>query len=385
MNCINCNLHKTRTKMVLGKGSESPDILILGEAPGREEDTTGTPFVGKAGLLLDFITAHSDVSQYKVRYDNIVKCRPVATGEYGYINRTPTEHEINSCFPILEKDIALLKPKVIITLGKVPTSIILNQKSRSFTIGNIRSTKHFYKNIPVIPSWHPSGILRRGYKDGVEETISDLNYAVNIIKGVNENIYPFLIDTKDKFNNIISALHNADTFSADIETSKKGEIIGISFSWVEDYGVYVPFLVYDGLSLQKYWQEDNTSVIYKITKLITDKYSNIVYHNAPFDTLEMYKHWGIPIGECIDTMLMWGAVEDTRMSGNRAIRKLDYLADRFFPWVKGYKKEVTDRFSSSDDIDFGKIPLDIMYKYGATDAIVTLKLYNLFTKMLQES
>ena len=172
-NCQQCVLSKTRNKVVFGKGNENSDILIIGEAPGKEEDLTAEPFVGRAGKLLTEILLSIKLSRDDVYITNTVKCRPPE-------NRNPSSDEIESCASYLDKQISLISPKVIILLGKVAAERILNS---SEPMVSLRKKIHYYKDtkIPTVVFYHPAYLLRSpGEKRKVWEDILFMKDNINV-------------------------------------------------------------------------------------------------------------------------------------------------------------------------------------------------------------
>ena len=149
--CRLCQLHKTRNKVVPGDGSPSPRLLLVGEGPGAMEDRSGQPFVGRAGQYLERWLAAINLDRHKDCYiTNIVKCRPPN-------NRDPQPEESDACFPYLEQQLALLRPRVICTLGRVSTQILTRRREG---IGALRGGTYACKGIPLVPTYHPSAVLR---------------------------------------------------------------------------------------------------------------------------------------------------------------------------------------------------------------------------------
>lgn len=148
--CIKCDLCKTRTQTVFGSGNKNADWMIIGEAPGQSEDQQGLPFVGKAGLLLTEMLRAIGLNREEVFIANIVKCRPPA-------NRDPQPIEIATCKPYLSRQIALLKPKIIVALGRVAAQALLNTDQ---PIGKLRGKRHALNDTPVIVVYHPAYLLR---------------------------------------------------------------------------------------------------------------------------------------------------------------------------------------------------------------------------------
>ncbi|MGP1458104.1 MAG: uracil-DNA glycosylase [Treponema sp.] len=149
--CTACKLASTRKNVVPGTGAENPDVLIIGEGPGEEEDRQGLPFVGRAGQLLDKMLNAIELDRKANCFiANIVKCRPPK-------NRDPEPDECASCRTFLDAQIAALQPKMILTMGRIASHNLLNTEN---SIGRLRSRFYEYKNIPLLVTYHPSALLR---------------------------------------------------------------------------------------------------------------------------------------------------------------------------------------------------------------------------------
>jgi uracil-DNA glycosylase len=161
--CTRCKLHKGRNSIVYGEGDPKAAIVFVGEGPGFDEDQQGRPFVGAAGqLLTDIIEKGMKIKRVEVYICNIVKCRPPN-------NRNPEPDEVEACIGFVRKQITAINPRVIVTLGNVPTQNLLNTKQG---ITRIRGTWQEYHGIPVMPTFHPSYLLRSpGEKKKVWEDI----------------------------------------------------------------------------------------------------------------------------------------------------------------------------------------------------------------------
>lgn len=149
--CRACGLCAQRRQAVFGVGDENPDWLFIGEGPGADEDAQGEPFVGQAGKLLDNMLAALEISRgNKVYIANAVKCRPPG-------NRTPEAAEMAACWPYLERQIALLKPKIIVLLGKAAVHAVLHDDK---SLASLRGKPFEYAGIPVVVTYHPAYLLR---------------------------------------------------------------------------------------------------------------------------------------------------------------------------------------------------------------------------------
>jgi len=150
--CITCALHKGRTQTVFGVGSRQAQWMIIGEAPGADEDRQGEPFVGRAGKLLNAMLLAIGLKREEVYIANVVKCRPPN-------NRDPLPEEAAACEPYLKRQIALLQPKVILVVGRIAAHNLLKTDS---TLGALRGKRFSYADtsIPVVVTYHPAYLLR---------------------------------------------------------------------------------------------------------------------------------------------------------------------------------------------------------------------------------
>lgn len=148
--CETCGLCSTRTNTVPGQGAPHPELVFVGEGPGEQEDLQGLAFVGRSGQLLTRMIGAMGLDRETVWIGNIVKCRPPK-------NRTPTPEEMEACIPFLKEQLGLLKPKVIVCLGATAAKGLLGQTPG---ISKIRGTWHKFEGIDVMPTYHPSYLLR---------------------------------------------------------------------------------------------------------------------------------------------------------------------------------------------------------------------------------
>lgn len=148
--CTACGLHKGRTQTVFGVGNINAELMIIGEAPGMNEDLKGEPFVGRAGQLLDAMLQSIGFNRDNVFIANILKCRPPH-------NRDPLPEEVNSCTPFLEKQIALVNPKLLLAVGRIAAHFLLNTKT---PLGKLRGKLTHYGAKPLLVTYHPAYLLR---------------------------------------------------------------------------------------------------------------------------------------------------------------------------------------------------------------------------------
>ena len=168
--CHNCALGNSRTQFVFGVGDPNASLVLVGEAPGEQEDLKGEPFVGRAGQLLDKILAAIDRSRQKDVYIcNVLKCRPPN-------NRDPLAEEVSECEPYLIHQINLIQPKLIVALGRVAGKTLLNVDN---SLKSMRGILHNYHNTPLIVTYHPAALLRN--PNWKPETWKDFKWIRSII------------------------------------------------------------------------------------------------------------------------------------------------------------------------------------------------------------
>jgi len=158
--CKKCTLSKTRINLVFADGDAGRRIMFIGEAPGYDEDRQGLPFVGKAGQLLNEILSSVGLKREEVYITNVVKCHPLLNPEEPEKrgnDRPPTKEEIATCLPILKEQIAIIKPKIICTLGAVATNTLLGTNA---PLSKLRGKFYSYGEIELLPTFHPAAILR---------------------------------------------------------------------------------------------------------------------------------------------------------------------------------------------------------------------------------
>lgn len=170
LGCPRCGLAKTRTRVVFGEGSETAELMVVGEAPGENEDRQGRPFVGKAGQLLDLLLMTVGFPRESVYICNVLKCRPPG-------NRNPLPPEVEACSPYLLKQVELVRPKVIMAFGTFAAQTLLGT---DVAIGKLRGRVHAYRGTPLVPTYHPAALLRN--PGWVRAVWDDLQRARSILE-----------------------------------------------------------------------------------------------------------------------------------------------------------------------------------------------------------
>ncbi|MCL4799433.1 MAG: uracil-DNA glycosylase [Burkholderiales bacterium] len=171
--CTACGLCKTRRNTVFGVGDANADWLLVGEAPGAEEDARGEPFVGQAGRLLDNMLAAIDLARGKGVYiANVLKCRPPG-------NRNPEPGEVAQCSPHLHRQIALIRPKLVVAMGRFAAQTLLDTEA---SIASLRGRTFEYRGVPLVVTYHPAYLLRN--LPDKAKAWEDLLFARGVLRGL---------------------------------------------------------------------------------------------------------------------------------------------------------------------------------------------------------
>ena len=169
--CLRCPLGKSRKNLVFGEGPSDAELMFVGEGPGRDEDLQGRPFVGPSGqLLTDIIVKGMQMRREDCYIANIVKCRPTD-------NRDPEPDEARTCLPFLKRQIAVIRPRVIVALGRIASQYLLDT---NLPLGRLRHGFHDLSGTPVMPTYHPSALLRK--PELKRDTWADIKMVMALLK-----------------------------------------------------------------------------------------------------------------------------------------------------------------------------------------------------------
>lgn len=375
-----------------GEGPSHADLMIVGEAPGGNEDEMNRPFVGRAGeFLRDELMVAAKIPESKVRFTNAVRCHPPK-------NKTPTATEIRKCRPYLELEIKRIKPKVIVGMGNVPLATFLSRfykgakeegvsrKSESIVSGisvwrgKVIWLREF--NCWFIPTFHPSYCMRNEQGRGrstysTELAVSDLKKAWELCKSPRytpSQVETTIVDSSKEFKTLMLKLQKLKAFAFDIETGVNYDnpniprIIGASFAWEKHIGYYVSWdliesypivreLLYDILGSSKHLKAMHNGA-YEIRVL---RYNNIPIHDRYFDT-----------------MIAAHMVDENFRKG---LKDLTWIHTDFGGYdvsLEKYKQE------NKIKADYSKIPYEMLSEYGALDAVATWYLYKVLSKQMDD-
>lgn len=162
--CVKCALCQTRGKTVFGEGAADARLMFIGEGPGAREDQTGRPFVGPAGELLNRMIGAMGLKREQVYIANIIKCRAYIAGPPPK-DRAPAPEEVAACSPYLQRQVEIIRPQVIVTLGLPASQFVLQTR---LSMSRLRGTWSAWRGVKVMPTWHPSYLLRREKEGDVE-------------------------------------------------------------------------------------------------------------------------------------------------------------------------------------------------------------------------
>lgn len=336
--------------------------MLVGEAPGADEDVTGKPFIGKAGRMLDSFLNNFDLLRDEVFITNAAKCRPPD-------NRKPTFDEIKACRHYLLDEIRHVKPKVIIALGAAAAESLLLK--RKVTISKARNTIQQipeFPDIKVIVSYHPSGILRT--PEYLRPSVEDWEWAMRILKGEEDTNDPDInyrwVDRLGDRNIKIGPICSVDMETDGLDPFLPGrEIITIQLSTRAGRAYIFPYTEENAD-----WFEEHVMANSKILK---------VFHNAKFDIKWWRKAKRKLRGKIFDTMIAAHLCDE-----NMAEKTLDFIASQFTP-LKGHKTELVQYMKEHKLQSFRDVPRDILIRYGCADADATLRLYEYFLPQLKQS
>lgn len=369
--CRECGLYKTCTHLVDGEGEWDADVLIVGEAPGEQEDKSGRPFVGKSGQLLRRVLR--EVGLKSVFITNTVRCRPSR-------NRKPTKKEIKACSSFLDDEIASVNPKLIIPLGEPALSRFVELKkgdSISNWVGGRAYVEIKGKSYPIFPMYHPAYIIRR------MELYDVYVRMFEVIRGGGPEVKKQygVVRTGDDANALFNMLKTVESFSFDLETTglnfMTDTILCVSFSWKEGVAATLPLLGEDRV---KIWTPDEAYWIRDELKEVFGTELPKIAHNCSFD-MKFLRKIGIEVNNCaFDTMLAHHLLDPESSHKLEDLAVVETDMGRYDLPLKEYfptKQKKEDR-------DYSKLSPEVLYEYANGDADCTYRLAKVYHKLLTE-
>ena len=389
------------------------DILIVGEAPGEEEDWQNKPFVGRSGKLLRDIVAQVIPSNYNVGYTNVCHCHPKD-------NKTPSARQIKTCLPILEKEIRELKPLVIILVGNTPLKAVLGETGITKWRGTVAEKVDYF----VIPTFHPAYILR-GNTEALKDVISDFEKAVGILEGdlsvvgdVSDNYEIEIVRTEAQAQKMVDTIKgefsacafDTETTGLDV-TGNDFRMVCCSFAiqnkaWVvypnnDTDSVITPFIdCYTYVCPVCYKPLDTMYNLdckvrcgncheHVYPENVKKRGMKFVCHNAKFDYKVALQHYGVEIDVVDDTMLLAYLID-----GSVGGHGLKPLAAKYLG-MYDYDKPLQDYIAEHKEANpkygghYGNVPESLLNSYAANDAIATwelmVKLRHTYESMIKDT
>lgn len=366
-NCQKCGLFREcQTPWMISSGSEAPQILVIGEAPGADEDTQGIPFVGRSGKLLRSALEEllGEDPNNIVRFTNVVRCRPP--------NNKTTAHMINYCKHYVLEEIEHYKPQLILLFGNSPLKAVLGETGITTWNGVVIKRD----DVIYVPLFHPAYILRNpaaqdDWLNGMINAVDAMTHGVEKPEEF-EFIQPMfaweLMDMRDELSEVEWIAYDTETTSLD--AVKGSKIVAISISDGEKN------YAFPAAHKDAHWTVGDRKILHRVIEDIFDDHAGkIIGHNLKFDLKHTLNHFGFDFQSGGDSMLA-SHLYDSR----KGIHSLKRLAG-FYLGMYDYDRELQDyiqdheRANPAKGGNYGNVPLEILLPYAAMDAQATYKLY----------
>lgn len=427
-NCEKCpSLCKSRKQVVNGVGPLDAKILIIGEAPGPDENDSGQPFVGRAGQTLTKLLAMAGIDRAQVRISNAVRCFPKNEDKNVMASfRAPTFEEITACREYLKQEVAAIQPNVIVPVGSAALAAILGSKSAaaSTKITKVRGTEFWSEelNCKIMPTFHPSAVMRDPNKEPIViqdfVRIRESSQYKELSKGDEGNY--ITLDTIEKVDAFFERMKEVQTFVFDIETNsldwQTGKIMCISFSWKEKTACVLPVTKYIGIPYQEIeikkrkskkkvggkvqivevekqvtvdkvrdtyelaWGDKQEYVLSRLKELMESE-NGKAGQNLKFDA-KWFMQMGWKVNNIVfDTMLAAHLLNENNKGGlNLTALSMQYTT------MGAYDRVLEDWFKenkiSQSNRNYARVPEEILYKYAAMDADCTYRLLVKFNDLI---
>ena len=345
-----------------GRGDIPADILFVGEAPGRDEDFLGIPFIGRAGDKLEECIDKAGLKKYRIRISNICRCQPEG-------NRRPKPDEIAACLPYLLEEIEMVQPRAIVVMGNAALKLL---GAGLRTVMKERGEVYPWNGIHVLVTFHPAMLLRKWEDE--EVFISDLKLVHKILEGKlarKEVDYRVILDLPS-LRALRDRLCSAEEFTFDLETTsfdwQTEEILCMAFSDKPFTGFCVPLL---GQHRSQIWTEEELPEVRHLLREIFESPARKIGQNFKFDVKFLRFKLGInPTNLAFDTIIAHHSINEN-LPGN-----LEFLTS-YYLHLPRHDKEVRSIITSKK-MTFDMIPNEILWKYNCADADTTLQLAHIF-------
>jgi len=382
--CERCELCVKANALIHPRGSDRPQLLIVGEAPGPQENEAKTPFIGPSGQLLDEMLKEAGIPEADVRWTNAVRCWP--SDDHGKTIR-PSDNALTKCRPYLDEEIEHVRPKAIVCLGAVATKSLLGLRA---AMGTLHGQITQYKGIPVIPTYHPAFVLR-GNLEARAAIVGDLQIArMQYHRTVNAPVDYRLITKKRDLHELVDRLiadcrdkrlqHGA--IAVDLETTglhafdPKAAIVSIQIAWGTGQAALIP-LFHNDLMGRAFTTVDGAASFQRNIKFLLESGIPVVGHNYSFDHKWLYSKLGIETRNVrFDTMYAQHC-----LTGGSRPASLGYLSSAYLGFPP-YKRQMKGALKGQT---MASTAMDELVEYGCRDADATLRLYPMLKEKLKQA
>lgn len=350
-----------------GSGNRASRLMLIGRDPGRQEDRLGKVFVGESGRLLDEVLHSYGVARDTVYVTNAVKC-----GTPG-VNVDPGKNEIMCCRSHLEKEIAEIKPNVLLVFGNTALQSVLGQKGISNFYNQVIYSAEF--NCKVIPTYHPAFVLRdptqRKYLErGIALAVREMSSLQRVSSGFDKTKY-IVVKTREVAHQVFDDLEKVGAFAFDTETSSLSfidtTILCLQFSWCEGSAVVIPWSIF----------EEYSDILERLKLVMRSKKLKIA-HNIKFDIEQLLAKGVVTAWPYFDVCVAHGLVDDNSKHGLDVMSLRYTNLGSYWNTLERFKKEYCKRHKIKlKAFSYADVPKNILYPYGATDADATYRLFGI--------
>ena len=383
--CEKCTLHKIRTNTVICRGNFYGRVLFVMPAPGSEEDKEGFPAIGKTGSFLDSSIAMAGFKPEDYMITNSVFCFPGKDPKTGS-DKKPNKTHMDKCKEHLDQLIEYMPNlKYIVAVGAAALKTLASTKMKISNL--VADTFGDYSGIPLYIIYHPSYIVRNQTQDNIDSYQESIRKLKDLLdgKGKKDDMQTFVLQEEDKIKKALEYLTFYEGLIAlDLETTdksiKKAKLLGLAFALKSEQGVYLPFRIRDGENIVEIHPGLNKLWI-NFFESINRKEIEIIGHNWNYDRGVILNDFNIFTKVANHDTMLYSSILSSEKS-----HKLDDVIYRFLKVRDSYKvrfKSTVGIGNYEDTSGFDRVPLEMLGKYGAKDAIYTYRVYIIEEEMLR--
>jgi len=374
--CTDCTLFKSLRDIVPGDGPTTAKIMLIGEAPGKDEIKMQRPFVGESGILLTKACNQINLVRGECYITNVGKCLPLSgTG-------APPASAVKCCYDVLEKEIETVKPRVIGVIGNAAVNRLLGKRKGVTQISGQAYWSDKY-NAKIVPIIHPAAILRHpGWRRllmrGLEAVLEQSRFP-EFRPPIKKPVKYLFAITIEQVEKVIKKLHEVTEFSCDIETTgfafRKDEILCISFSWQEYFAVVIPFFKKD---LVPVWTEEQNKYVWNLVKGVMANPVGKIFHNGKFDTKFFLYRKMLVNNFNFDTMLSSYLLDEESSHELKDLLLLNTDMGEYDAELDSLKPK------NNKDFNYSMFPHEKLWYYACADADGTFRLKQQQVPLMEE-